>query len=601
MKRKISAHGEGISSNKTYRLLTLFYIVFLFIISFIACYFSYQKKQTDIFSSLNAAYSSMSEEIQDMILNFWQVYMPVYEDNNANLQLFNRYFSQDNPQVLTPFERQRLMKALQSMLVRDDRLQWIALYNEYREDNYILYASNNFTLIPEDFPYLDSLEDDTMLMQIQGDKSFSSQESEPHTIVLSGNAPTNTRHGKLLAAYSISSLEQIFKRNAAPLDSLCYQFLMDDKLIFSFPSQEKVIDEIDPVKYSGVINTPSGLSYIHAELLGQKPAVFFYSCSWWELFVKSHGNTLYILSIVGFFALLIWAIYVLTFNRISKEVHSIQEGLLYISDNHLDYRLPTRFHQSGLSEIASSINHMSALLEENINRLYYYELKQKEGQLEELWSKFNPHFLYNCLEMLRSRCYQNNDYETANLINQLSTIFRSLISSKTFIPLSQELSFSEHYLALLKARYEDMLKIYYDFDSSLFEYGIIRNVFQPLIENYFVHGFDAASDKKHFLRLHGESLDEKTMLLAVEDNGNGMSDLEIEALNNRLHEPIQIETESYGLKNLHQRLYLFYGEDCGLNILHGQEGGLRVEIKVLKWKCEDVVSGMHASGNFDRT
>lgn len=74
MKRRITAQKERISSNKTYRLLTFFYIVFLFIISFIACYFSYQKKQTDIISSVNATYSSMKEEIRDIILNFWQIY-----------------------------------------------------------------------------------------------------------------------------------------------------------------------------------------------------------------------------------------------------------------------------------------------------------------------------------------------------------------------------------------------------------------------------------------------------------------------------------------------------------------------------------------------
>lgn len=224
MKKRMTTHEKKFSSNKTYRLLTLFYIVFLFIISFIACYFSYLKKQTEIFASLNATYSAMSEEYQDMIQNFWQIYMPVFEDNEKNLQLFNHYFSQNNPQVLTPFERQRLMHALQSMLVRDDRLQWIALYNENREDNYILYASHNFTQIPKDFPYLESLNADTMLMQIQGENPVSSLDAELRTIVLIGNAPTSTRQGKLLAAYSISSLEQIFKANSVSLDSLCYQF-----------------------------------------------------------------------------------------------------------------------------------------------------------------------------------------------------------------------------------------------------------------------------------------------------------------------------------------------------------------------------------------
>lgn len=96
---------------------------------------------------------------------------------------------------------------------------------------------------------------------------------------------------------------------------------------------------------------------------------------------------------------------------------------ILFSKNQLDYQLPTNFNQSGLPEIAQSINHMTLHLKENINRAYYYELKQKESELAELNSKFNPHFLYNTLEMLRARCTQSGDTATADLITQLGGHF----------------------------------------------------------------------------------------------------------------------------------------------------------------------------------
>ena len=64
---------------------------------------------------------------------------------------------------------------------------------------------------------------------------------------------------------------------------------------------------------------------------------------------------------------------------INKEVSVIQNGLDEISENQLDYQLPTNFNQSGLPEIANSINRMTIRLKENINRAYYYELKQREA------------------------------------------------------------------------------------------------------------------------------------------------------------------------------------------------------------------------------
>ncbi|MBO5069399.1 MAG: hypothetical protein J6C37_03440, partial [Roseburia sp.] len=119
-------------------------------------------------------------------------------------------------------------------------------------------------------------------------------------------------------------------------------------------------------------------------------------------------------------------------------------------------------------------------------------------------------------------------------------------------------------------------------------YGIIRNLFQPLIENYFVHGFDTSNEQNYIL-FKGKSLDDKTMLLTVEDNGSGMTTDEMEELNARLHEPIQIDTESYGLKNLHQRLQLFYGGDCGLTVYPNPNGGkgLSIQMTALKLTCTE--------------
>lgn len=249
---------------------------------------------------------------------------------------------------------------------------------------------------------------------------------------------------------------------------------------------------------------------------------------------------------------------------VDKEVAVINDGLHQIGQNDLDHQLPVNFHQNGLPEIAQSINQMTIHLRENINRAYYYELKQREAELSELQSKFNPHFLYNTLEMLRSRCQLNGDDATADLITQLSAIFRGFIGSQTFIPMSEELAFSKRYLALFGARYEDRVQIRYDFDKEILKYGIIRNLFQPLIENYFVHGFDTSNEENYIL-LKGKSLDDK------------------------LHEPIQISTESYGLKNLHQRLRLFYGGDCGLTIYPNPTAakGISIQMTALKMTCEE--------------
>jgi sensor histidine kinase YesM len=227
------------------------------------------------------------------------------------------------------------------------------------------------------------------------------------------------------------------------------------------------------------------------------------------------------------------------------------------------------------------INRMNTNLNRNIERVHEFEIKQKESELSELQAKFNPHFLYNTLEMLRGKARENGDETTAELITQLASIFRGHIGIKTFIPFKEELTFSRHYLALLRARYGDRTRVLYDIDTGLLNYGIIHNTLQILIENYFVHGFNALNGDNRIL-FRGKSIDEKTMLITVEDNGNGMDDGNIEKLNAALDENTTQRTESYGLKNLHQRLKLFYGPGCGLHITKNRDQGLRVEIRLSK-------------------
>lgn len=92
--------------------------------------------------------------------------------------------------------------------------------------------------------------------------------------------------------------------------------------------------------------------------------------------------------------------------------------------------------------------------------------------------------------------------------------FPQLHRSKTFVTFREELAFSKKYLSLLIARYGDLVSFRYDFDSALLNYGIIRNVFQLLIENYFVHGFDANRPDNE-IEFMGTFLDEDNIQLLV--------------------------------------------------------------------------------------
>lgn len=578
-----------ISGNRFFILLLSIYFILLLIVSYLACFFSYQQKKEELFSQIDNTYVQLLREYRDITDNFWQVYMPIFESGSTIHNTLSKYFQTDAPEPLSPIEKNDLRYALSQMLTRDNDICWIAVYNPNRTDNYMLYNDNG-SLVPvsENFPYYEELNSASTKMEIYGMERMNNNSTVLNTYAICGGSAMNMGEGKIMAGYSIAPMKNICSDVSIGLDSL--NFVLTNKGEFLFDSSEaydKNLTFCPEGEMDGIVTVADGRKlYVKAETCGLKTSLVSYYVSWWEIFRYCHAYTPMLLLIVMAFGIISVIGYMGMLHLIGKEVSVIRDGLDEISKNQLDYRLPTNFNQSGLPEIAQSINHMTLHLKENIHRAYYYELKQKESELAELQSKFNPHFLYNTLEMLRARCNQSGDTATANLITQLGAIFRGFIGSKTFIPMTEELTFSKRYLALFGARYEDKVKIRYDFDKDILQYGIIRNLFQPLIENYFVHGFDTSNEENYIL-FKGKSLDDKTMLLTVEDNGSGMSDEEIDQLNAKLHEPIQISTESYGLKNLHQRLQLFYGEGCGLTVDHNPNAskGLCIQITALKITC----------------
>lgn len=574
--------------NQMFLIMIIFYITLLLIISSVACYYSYRQKEEQIFSTMDMALAHMDQEYANILENFWQVYMPIYENNSTIYGTFQNYFAFTEAADLTPLEKRDLMTALNQMRVRDSRIQWIGLYSDFRNTNYILYNDNTgIKVMDQDFPYMEELQSKTNQMEIYAAKNIENANGVSSAFAICGGKPVGMGEGKIIIGYSLTDFENTSNFTIEGLPSIRYYMTAQDQLLFDSSGE---YDESGIYFFNGdsegVIESQGQRLYSKSRLSGNNTTVISYTISRNEMIIASHRDTPFILSITVLFASFSIIIHFLMNGVVKREISVIQDGLSVIADDNLDYRLPTDFKQNGLPEIAQNINEISSKLNENIKKAYYFELKQKDAQLAELQATFNPHFLYNTLEMLRSKSYANGDVETSELITQLSALFRGFINANTFITIREELAFSNRYLTLLSARYGNMVEVSYDIPGELLSYGIIRNVFQLLIENYFVHGFDAGREE-NYIRFSGRSLDEHAMLLSVEDNGMGMEEGELKELNEKIKAPIRHGETSYGLKNLNQRLKLFYGPDCGLTILKGQHGGLLIQIKLLKIHVED--------------
>ncbi len=569
----------------------VFYWTLMILMSVFVCTFSYRQKKSEILADVNIRLTQVGGAYQNLTDQFWVSYLPIFENKTTSYRLLRDYFAVPGEDGLTPVEMHDISNVLAQLAVRDNRIQWIAAYSPVRKVNYIYYASSRdgtgvgtMEILPADFPFMEQMLKKSNLMEIYGEI----ENDDPrlaNTIAIAGGTPALSE-GVLLFGYGISQIQQLAEENL-PLSSLQFEILGNDGQLL-YNSGKEYISLPDTILQNGkgVFKTDSGKWFAAVDPFTERGGTVYYTISWPELFVKSNANISQLLIAILLLSALSVLVFSLTMRTINREVRTIQEGLNALGQNQLDYRIEGNFYQAAFTNIAQSINKMAESLKENIDKAYYYQLKHKEAEMQELQAKFNPHFLYNSLDVFRARCYENGDDETAELIAQTASVFRGFIGAQTFIPVQQELAFSQRYLAIYRARHNDAMQILYDIDKAVLQYGIIRNVLQPLIENYFAHGFDP-SRQDNILQFRGYLRDEDTYVLTVEDNGFGMEEEALQALNAHLQEPIATEQESYGLKNLHQRIQLYYGPKCGLVIRKNPTGGLIAELCVLRKKPEE--------------
>lgn len=572
--------------NKAVLTLICCYVMIIAAVTALASRIAYSQRQGELLSGLNMTLVRAANEYENLTSDFWNIYIPIFESNSQAQRVLREYFSNSTASDLTAPQKMELAEVLRQMASRDDSVRWVAVISDQKKPAYAWFTEQN-TLQPlgEDFPYWEDLAERQDVMEVYGERTVSVLEEEVDCIAMTGGMPGSVGEGTLMVGFDTAELKRICGSGSS-FETLQFDIMLEGECLLTTGKEPYLPKALPDKGKNKILKTADGTKrFVQVAADTTRWVRIYYSVEWKELFRLSHQTTGVMFLGVAALVAFSLVIYVVMLHMLNREINTIRTGLARIGENHLESRIEGPFHQVGFSEIASSINAMAASLKENIDRAYYYELKQKEAELQELQAKFNPHFLYNSLELFCARCYQNGDEDTAELIAQTAAIFRGFIGSATFIPIREELAFTRRYLKLFRARYGDAVHIQYDFDSEVLDYGIVRNVLQPLVENYFVHGIDSTRDD-NYLCLHGHIQDESLIRITVEDNGLGMRPEEIERMNRSLHEPIATEQESYGLKNLHQRLRLFYGKPCGLQLFQNGDRGVVIQILIRRMMCE---------------
>ena len=243
--------------------------------------------------------------------------------------------------------------------------------------------------------------------------------------------------------------------------------------------------------------------------------------------------------------------------------------------DHFSYR-PVRGTRE-VRELSQSFGHMVLRIQQLMSTVRQEEINLRKTELKALQAQINPHFLYNTLDSIAWMCERGRNADAVNMVHALARLFRISISrGHELIPIAKEIEHAESYLQIQKYRYKNQFTYEFDVDPECLDYYCNKITLQPIIENSINHGLDLLVEEG---RIQVEVLqDGEDILFRVRDNGVGMSQEQVDAI---LEQDPEDRT-GIGIRNVNDRLRIYFGAPYGLNITSELDVGTCVEIRMPK-------------------
>ena len=240
-------------------------------------------------------------------------------------------------------------------------------------------------------------------------------------------------------------------------------------------------------------------------------------------------------------------LHIYTALRTFKSVH---EGISYVSG----FGIFSIFFFGGLRHIYNYIQ-----LKQATQQL---RIEKQAAELNYLKSQTNPHFLFNTLNNIYSLARDKSDLAPESIL-RLSKILRFMLyeTSGQYIAIEQELKIMGDYIALEKLRYDDSLRVNFNYDIEDMKQALPPLLLIPLVENAFKHGISETRSQP-FVDIH-VSVNKRQLTFAVKNSS------EASAADGSLPAGQAGVKENIGLSNLRRQLELLY-TDYNLSVQQGE-------------------------------
>jgi two-component system sensor histidine kinase YesM len=270
--------------------------------------------------------------------------------------------------------------------------------------------------------------------------------------------------------------------------------------------------------------------------------------------------------IITFFLIYIFS------NNFTRRIIHLKNKVDKVEQNNLDVIIQST-SKDEFGGLTNGIGKMLERINDLIFQVYQAEIAKKESDYNKLISQINPHFLYNTLSFIHWRALKKKDIETSYMVTTLAKFYRSTLNKgKNMVTIENEIKHIQAYLDLQYIMNDGTFEVDYRIDESILNQSIIHFILQPIVENAIIHGFTEPNPQGNQIIISAYPKNEEIKMI-VSDNGVGMS-------LQQQKQQLTGDSGGCGVRNVNDRIKLYYGNEYGLEIESEPNKGTTVTLTI---------------------
>lgn len=263
---------------------------------------------------------------------------------------------------------------------------------------------------------------------------------------------------------------------------------------------------------------------------------------------------------------------------IARPIRSLCADVKCVEEGDLNHNFSSNYY-SEVDDLSQGMDKMLSQIRSLIADVQQQEELKRKMELNWLQAQINPHFIYNTLFSIKCMVEMEHNQDAAKMLTLFIQMLRdTLSSSDKMIKVKEQMERLQQYLELQKLRYENAFDGFVEYDDAAADCYIPKLLVQPLVENAIQHGIEISSQGGMITviaRRQGNAIS-----IEVEDNGVGMTKERIGEILDGVVTSGKPDRPHIGVRNIHERIRLYFGEPWGLTIESEPGEGTKITIRI---------------------